>query len=255
MSGKIFTPVNQVRFTNVAVVRLQKGGKRFEIACYKNKVIEWRKKITTDLDEVLQTPTIFTNVGKGVIAKKAELTKAFGTSDQEKIINAILDKGEIQVSTEERKLQLDNSFKDIAQIVVEKCVNPETGRPLTVGMVEKAMRDVHYSVKAGKSPKQQALDVIRLLREKSDFPIARAPMRMKMILPEADLDKVKTELKAEIQKIEREDRSGERREVVILIDPSNFRFVEETIKKQTNEAGAVEVLTLVVHSEGDTNIE
>jgi ribosome maturation protein SDO1 len=255
MSGKIFTPVNQVRFTNVAVVRLQRSGKRFEIACYKNKVIEWRKKITTDLDEVLQTPTIFTNVGKGVIAKKAELSKAFNTTDQEKIIQMILDKGEIQVSTEERKLQLDNSFKDIAQIVVEKCINPETGRPLTVGMVEKAMKDIHYSVKAGKSPKQQALDVIRLLREKSDFPIARAPMRMKMILPEGDLDKVKTELKDEIQKIEREDKSGERREVVILIDPSNFRFVEETIKKQTNEAGAVEVLTLIVHSEGESNIE
>lgn len=257
MSGKIFTPVNQVRFTNVAVVRLQRGGKRFEIACYKNKVVEWRKKITTDLDEVLQTPTIFTNVGKGVVAKKAELSKAFNTTDQEKIIQMILDKGEIQVSTEERKLELENSFKDIAQIVVEKCINPETGRPLTVGMVEKAMRDIHYSVKAGKSPKQQALEVIKLLREKSDFPIARAPMRLKLILPEADLENIKQELQKEavVQKIEREDKSGERREVVVLVDPSNFRFVEESVKKLTNAAGAVEVITLVVHSEGESSIE
>ena len=45
MSGKIFTPVNQVRFTNVAVVRLKRGGKRFEIACYRNKVGEYRKKM------------------------------------------------------------------------------------------------------------------------------------------------------------------------------------------------------------------
>ena len=36
MSG--FTPVNQVRLTNVAYVRLNKNGKRFEIACYRNKV-------------------------------------------------------------------------------------------------------------------------------------------------------------------------------------------------------------------------
>jgi len=33
-----FTPVNQVRLTNVAYVRLNKRGKRFEIACYRNKV-------------------------------------------------------------------------------------------------------------------------------------------------------------------------------------------------------------------------
>jgi ribosome maturation protein SDO1 len=38
----IFQPSNQIRLTNVSVVRLKKGGKRFEIACYRNKVIEWR---------------------------------------------------------------------------------------------------------------------------------------------------------------------------------------------------------------------
>ena len=38
MSG--FTPVNQVRLTNVAYVRLNKNGKRFEIACYRNKVYD-----------------------------------------------------------------------------------------------------------------------------------------------------------------------------------------------------------------------
>lgn len=39
----IFTPVNQIRLTNVAVVRVKKCGKRFEIACYPNKVTPWRK--------------------------------------------------------------------------------------------------------------------------------------------------------------------------------------------------------------------
>lgn len=40
-----FTPVNQVKLTNVSIVRLKKGGKRFELACYPNKVIEWRNKV------------------------------------------------------------------------------------------------------------------------------------------------------------------------------------------------------------------
>lgn len=35
-------PVTQVRLTNVAVVRLKQGGFRFEVACYKNKVLNWR---------------------------------------------------------------------------------------------------------------------------------------------------------------------------------------------------------------------
>jgi len=43
--SKIFTPTNQIRLTNVAVVRMKKGGKRYEIACYKNKVVSWRNKV------------------------------------------------------------------------------------------------------------------------------------------------------------------------------------------------------------------
>lgn len=42
---KIFTPTNQIRLTNVCVVRMKKGGKRFEIACYKNKVVSWRTNV------------------------------------------------------------------------------------------------------------------------------------------------------------------------------------------------------------------
>jgi uncharacterized protein YecE (DUF72 family) len=66
MSCGVGTPVNQVRLTNVAYVRLQKRGKRFEIACYRNKVLNWRNKIETDLAEVLQVDTVFTNVSKVV---------------------------------------------------------------------------------------------------------------------------------------------------------------------------------------------
>ena len=41
----IFTPTNQIRLTNVAMVWFKKGGKRFEIVCYKNKVLSWRTKV------------------------------------------------------------------------------------------------------------------------------------------------------------------------------------------------------------------
>jgi len=40
-----FFPINQVRLTNVVIVKLKKGGKRFEIACYPNKVLQWREKM------------------------------------------------------------------------------------------------------------------------------------------------------------------------------------------------------------------
>lgn len=67
----------------------------------------------------------------------------------------ILAKGELQVSDKERQTQLEQMFRDIATIVADKCVNPETKRPYTVILIERAMKDIHYSVKPGKSTKQQ----------------------------------------------------------------------------------------------------
>ncbi|KRT85946.1 hypothetical protein AMK59_385 [Oryctes borbonicus] len=101
--SKIFTPTNQIRLTNVAVVRTKKAGKRFEIACYRNKVVSWRNEVEKDIDEVLQTHTVFTNVSKGQVAKKEDLIKAFGTEDQTEICKEILKKGELQVSDKERQ--------------------------------------------------------------------------------------------------------------------------------------------------------
>jgi ribosome maturation protein SDO1 len=59
--GGIKQPATSIKLTNVSVVRYKKGGIRFEIACYNNKVVEYRKKIETDLDNVLQLAQVFTN--------------------------------------------------------------------------------------------------------------------------------------------------------------------------------------------------
>ena len=85
MSRTLVQPVGQKRLTNVAVVRLRKHGQRFEIACFPNKVLSWRARVEKDLDEVLQSHTVYSNVSKGVLAKSKDLVKAFGTDDQTKI--------------------------------------------------------------------------------------------------------------------------------------------------------------------------
>ncbi|OMO60557.1 Ribosome maturation protein SBDS [Corchorus olitorius] len=85
MSRTLVQPIGQKRLTNVAVVRLKKHGMRFEIACYKNKVLSWRSRVEKDLDEVLQSQTVYSNVSKGVLAKTKDLMAAFGTDDQTKI--------------------------------------------------------------------------------------------------------------------------------------------------------------------------
>lgn len=61
---RIGQPVGKVIMTNIAVVRLKKNGKRFEVACYKNKVLNWRNGVETDIGEVLQIMRVYENVSK-----------------------------------------------------------------------------------------------------------------------------------------------------------------------------------------------
>ena len=63
----------------------------------------------------------------------------------------------MQVSERERQAQLESTFRDIATIVADKCVNSETKRPYTVGLIERAMKDVHYAVKPTRNAKQQVI--------------------------------------------------------------------------------------------------
>jgi len=238
----IFTPTNQVRLTNVAIVRMKKGGKRFEIACYKNKVMSWRNKTEKDIDEVLQTHSVFTNVSKGLLAKKQDLLSAFATEDQTTICQQILAKGELQVSEKERQVHLESMFRDIATVVADMCVNPDTKRPYTVTVIERAMKeDIHYSVNPNRNTKQQALQVIKLLKEK--IAINRAEMRLRFFLPGKDSKKVKEKLKSFINTIENEEFSSGL-EMVCLVDPGCYRQLDEIISKETRGKGKLEVLNL-----------
>ncbi|KAI0180356.1 UPF0023 family protein [Hypoxylon sp. FL1284] len=220
MSRQINQPSNQIRLTNVSLVRLKKGKKRFEIACYKNKVLEWRSGIETDLDEVLQIPNVFLNVSKGQTAPSAELAKAFGKDRPlDDVILEILNKGELQVGERERAAQLDRVHNEVVGIVASKLVDPRTKRVYTTGMIDKALdmlsshahqqqqqgksadsgsgagtpatgddaeakprsrEHVWTGVVTTKSAKSQALEAMKALIAHQPIPVSRARMRLRI---------------------------------------------------------------------------
>ncbi|KAG9291715.1 hypothetical protein G9A89_012000 [Geosiphon pyriformis] len=248
-------PSGQIKLTNVSIVRLRKGGKRFEIACYKNKVLEWRNGVETDLDNVLQINNVFLNVSKGQVAPKDDLQKAFKSEDLNTIVAEILKKGELQVSDKERSNQIDNTHREIATIVAEKCVNPDTKRPYTVTMIEKAISELHMSVKTNRSTKSQALEIIKLLQEKNIIPIARAQMRLRITVPNVKEGKrIREKLLPLVAQTEDENFDGDEYELICAIDPGHYRTISEVLQSETKGKGQLELLSLNDTSEGDMQL-
>uniref|UniRef100_A0A7E4USX8 Ribosome maturation protein SBDS n=1 Tax=Panagrellus redivivus TaxID=6233 RepID=A0A7E4USX8_PANRE len=248
----IKTPTNQKLLTNVAVVRMKKTGKRFEIACYKNKVVNWRNKTEKNIDEVLQTETVFTNVSKGQVAKREDLVAAFATDNQLDICKLILEKGDLQVSDKERQVSNETSFKEVANLIAEMCVNPETKRPYSSGVIEKALKDSHFNVKSNRSAKQLALEAIPKLQE--SMKLERAKMRLRIAIPSEKAKALQTKVKGLFESIEVEDWDEGSLDIVGLIDPGKYRIMEELIRKETKSKGVLELLSLKVVNEGEIEI-
>eukprot|EP01023_Acetabularia_acetabulum_P059313 TRINITY_DN7129_c1_g1_i1.p1 TRINITY_DN7129_c1_g1~~TRINITY_DN7129_c1_g1_i1.p1 ORF type:complete len:405 (-),score=66.86 TRINITY_DN7129_c1_g1_i1:540-1682(-) len=174
MSMGVFQPVGQKRLTNIAVVRYKKYGKRFEIACYKNKVKDWRNEIEKDMDEVLQTVEVFSNVSKALLANDEDLKLVFGTTDRAKVCREILISGEMQVSDKERKQEMDVIFKDVAKVLSNMCIDTNTNRPYTHNTLERALQEIHFKVDTKRPAKLQALEALKQLQHQ--FSIARASL-------------------------------------------------------------------------------
>lgn len=82
-------PVGFKKLTNVAVIRLKKGNHRFEIACYKNKALDWRNGLEDNVDEVLQIDEIYANTEKGELAKQKDLEALFPKLSKTDIIKLV----------------------------------------------------------------------------------------------------------------------------------------------------------------------
>mmetsp|Transcript_16901 Transcript_16901/g.35479 ORF Transcript_16901/g.35479 Transcript_16901/m.35479 type:complete len:461 (-) Transcript_16901:97-1479(-) len=262
MSRQITQPVNQVRLTNVAVVRLSRGGNRFEVACYRNKIVNYRQGTETDLSEVLQTTRVFTNVSKGQFAKSSLLEKCFGTSDEEEVCRFILEKGDVQVSDLERNAQLESTIREVASMVSEKCVHPVSRRPYTMAQVRDAMKMAGFMVHPTRNTKQQFLDCVRLLQNTEVLSIERAKMQLALVflsLEDEEEKSFETRRNAAIEMLVEAGVSendiqapaaGNSNRVVFLSDPSHYRQVD-AIARDASVKGRVEIIQQCLAEEGD----
>ena len=190
----------------------------------------------TNLDDVLQISNVFVNVSKGEVAKHGDLNKAFGKTEVNEIVKEvclwcssshlifierpsypwlqILKKGEVQVGEKEREHDLSSLRKEIATLVAARCVDPATQKPYPVGMIEKAMGEAGYSVKQGKNAKSQVGECIKLLQSDSNLPIQRAPMRIRVMMPKADGERLREKVLGGAEKVEKDEVRAEDWETV-----------------------------------------
>jgi len=146
------------------VAHIEHHGKRFELLVDPNLAFLYRTGRKSDLTNVLVAEEVFENARKGERHRSEDVKKAFGTDDIYKIAEVILKKGELQLTTEQRKEMLEEKRKRIVAIIARECVDPRTGAPHPPQRIEKAMEEARVHIDAFKDAEAQVEEVLKALR-------------------------------------------------------------------------------------------
>ncbi len=130
-------------------------------------------------------------------------------------------------------------------MLVDKCVNPHTGRPYTSGVLDRALRATHFAVDPTRSAKQQALDALPRLQK--EFAISRARMRFRLCVRPEHAAALRQLLRAQAHTLEAEDTlPGGQLAVTCTVEPGCYRVFDAFIRDECSGTGRLEVLALTV---------
>ena len=148
----------------VTVVKYSYAGEKFEILVKPDPAFDYKLGKTTEISKILVSDEIYTDSGKGTRASNELLVKVFKTEDTVKIAEIMMQKGELNLNTEQRKKMTSDKRKQIVTFIAKTYVDPKTHLPHPPLRIEQAMIDGRVSVDPFKNPDEQIKDIVEKLR-------------------------------------------------------------------------------------------
>ena len=156
------------------IARLEARGKKFEILVDPKLAFEYREKGKPDIREVLVGEFIYKDARKGLKASPEDVKKVFGTDDIYKVADIILRKGELQLTSEQRRRMLEAKKRLIITFLSRNAIDPKTKLPIPPARIEKAMEEARVGIDLYKPVEEQALAVVKAISRILPIKIAKA---------------------------------------------------------------------------------
>ena len=154
-----------VSHDDAVLARLEKGGKRYEALVDPDLVEQWKEDSSTiQLDDFMAMDEIFHDARAGERPTEEALMNTFETLDVETILNIILDKGSIQLTTAQRKARVEHMRQQIIHHIHSQAIDPKSKSPHPRTRIELALQESKYSVDPFKRLEEQIKDAIAKLK-------------------------------------------------------------------------------------------
>jgi len=170
-----------VSLEDAVVARLKKGQDHFEILVDPYEAEHIIEGKTDAVLKALAIDAIFSDSKKGTHASAELLQKYFNTTSVEPIAKEIILKGEIQLTTDQRRELQETKRKRIVDMIVKNAMDPRTKTPHPRTRIELAMDEAKVHIDPFKSVNQQMKTIIDALRPL--IPISMEASRVSIKIP------------------------------------------------------------------------
>ncbi len=154
----------RVDLGDAAIARLDTHGHRFELIVDPKLAWNFKQGEEVDVREILQGETVFEDALRSKKAPIETLEDAFGTTDELEVARIILEKGSLQLTTEQRREMVEKRRRQVIDIIVRNSINPKTGLPHPPTRIESAMNEAHVVIDSTRTAEEQARDVVKALQ-------------------------------------------------------------------------------------------
>ena len=148
----------------VTIVRYSHDGEKFEILVKPDPALDFKLGKKKDISGVLVSDDVYSDSGKGTKPSSEKLLKAFNTEDQVEIAKIILQKGDLNLTTDQRRKMVEEKKKQIVNFIVKTYVDPKTHLPHPPLRIEQAMKDGRVSIDPQKNVEEQVKEIVEKLR-------------------------------------------------------------------------------------------
>ena len=165
----------------LTVVKYSFEGEKFEILVKPDQALDYKLGKIKDVGSVLVSEEIYQNSGEGTRASSEKLQKAFKTEDPLVIAEKILQKGDLNLTTDQRRRMTTEKRKQIITFIAKTFVDPRSHLPHPPLRIEQAISDVRVSIDPFKSVEEQVKDIVENLR--SIIPLKSENLSLEISVP------------------------------------------------------------------------
>ncbi|MCL2296401.1 MAG: ribosome assembly factor SBDS [Methanomassiliicoccaceae archaeon] len=153
-----------VDLNDAIIARLESHGETFEILLDPAVMNFLKQGKKVNIIDFLAVEDVFKNSSKGIRPAEEKIKEVFGTSDISEIAKRIIEKGEVQMTAEQRKEMLEAKRHQVVSYIAANAINPQTKLPHPYVRIELALEEAKFHVDPFRPLEKEIDEAMKLLR-------------------------------------------------------------------------------------------